>query len=44
MNFIKGVMFGTILTASTMMMYSGDIDAGKKKMLKRGKQFAKSIF
>lgn len=44
MNFIKGVMFGTILTASTMMMYSEDIDERKKKMLKRGKQFAKSIF
>jgi len=44
MNFIKGMMFGSILTASTMMMYSGNIDETKKRMLRKGKQFAKNMF
>ena len=44
MNFLKGVMFGTIITASTMMMYSEGIDESKKRIIKRGKQFAKNIF
>ena len=44
MNFLKGVMFGAIVTASTMMMYSEGIDISKKKMMKKGKQFMKNIF
>lgn len=44
MNFLKGVVFGTVLTASTMMMYSEGIDASKKKMIKKGKQFARNMF
>ncbi len=43
MKFIKGVMLGTALTASAMMMYSGSIDESKKKMMKKGKQFAKKM-
>lgn len=44
MNFLKGVMFGTVLTASAMMMYSEGIDESKKKIMKKGKQFAKNFF
>ena len=43
MKFMKGVMLGTALTASAMMMYSGSIDDTKKKMMKKGKQFAKRM-
>lgn len=43
MKFIKGVMIGTALTAGAMMMYSGTIDESKKKMMKKGKQFAKKM-
>lgn len=43
MKFIKGVMIGTALTAGAMMMYSGSIDDTKKKMMKKGKQFAKKM-
>jgi gas vesicle protein len=43
MKFIKGVMLGTIVTASAMLLYSGNIDDEKKKMVKKGKQFARKI-
>ncbi len=43
MNFTKGLMLGTVLTASAMMMYSEGIDNGKKKMVKKGKQFMKKM-
>lgn len=43
MNFMKGVMIGSIITAGTMMMYSENLDTNKKKMMKKGKQVAKRI-
>ena len=43
MNFVKGVMIGTLITAGTMMMYSEGLDENKKKMMKKGKQLAKRI-
>lgn len=43
MNFVKGVMVGTLITAGTMMMYSEGVDENKKKMMKKGKQLAKRI-
>ena len=43
MNFIKGVMLGTIITAGTMMMYSEGIDESKKKMLKKGRQMMRRM-
>ena len=43
MNFVKGVMIGTLITAGTMMMYSEGLDENKKKMMKKGKQIAKRI-
>lgn len=43
MRFVKGVMLGTIITASAMMLYSENVDEGKKKMVKKSKQFARKI-
>lgn len=43
MRFVKGVMLGTIVTAGAMMMYSETVDNNKRKMIKKGKQFAKKI-
>lgn len=43
MKFMKGVMIGSLITAGTMMMYSENLDANKKKMMKMGKQVAKKI-
>ncbi len=43
MNFVKGIMVGTLITAGTMMMYSEGVDENKKKKKKKGKQIAKRI-
>ncbi|MBP3596644.1 MAG: hypothetical protein J6J60_04500 [Clostridia bacterium] len=43
MKFVKGMMLGTAIAAGAMMMYSGSIDDTKKKMMKKGKQFAKRM-
>ena len=43
MNFMKGVMIGSLITAGTMMMDSENLDEGKRKMMKKGKQMAKKI-
>ena len=43
MNFVLGIMVGTLITAGTMMMYSEGVDENKKKMMKKGKQIAKRI-
>lgn len=43
MKFVKGVMIGTLITASAMLLYSENVDDEKKKMIKKGKQFARKI-
>ena len=43
MNFVKGIMVGSIITAGTMLMYSEGLDENKKKVMKKGKQFMKKI-
>lgn len=44
MKFAKGLILGGILTAGVLMMYSeNDMMRSKKKMMKKGKQFAKKI-
>ena len=43
MKFMKGVLLGTLITAGTMMMYSEGVDNSKKKMIKKGKQFARKM-
>lgn len=43
MNFMKGVMIGSLITAGTMMMYSENLDINKKRIMKKGKQMAKKL-
>lgn len=43
MRFVKGVMIGSLVTAGAMMMYSETVDSNKRKMIKKGKQFAKKM-
>ncbi len=43
MNFMKGVMIGSLITAGTMMMYSEGIDNSKKMLLRKGKKFMKKM-
>lgn len=43
MNFVKGVMIGSLITAGTMMMYSEGVDNSKRILLKKGKQIAKKM-
>ena len=43
MKFTKGIILGSLLTAGAMMMYSEGIDTNKKKMIKKGKQFARKM-
>lgn len=43
MNFMKGIMIGSLITAGTMMMYSENLDMNKKKIMKKGRQVAKKL-
>ena len=43
MKFIKGVMIGGLITTGIMMMYNDSDKMNKKKMMKKGKQFAKKM-
>lgn len=43
MKFLNGIMIGSLITAGAMFLYSGSIDDGKRRMVKKGKQFARKI-
>ena len=43
MKFIKGVMIGGLITTGLMMMYSESDKMSKKKIMKKGKQFARKM-
>ncbi len=43
MKFIKGVMIGGLLTTGLVMMYTETGMMNKKKMMKKGKQFARKM-
>ena len=43
MRFLKGVMVGSLVTAGALILYSENFDSEKKKMVKKGKQFARKI-
>ena len=45
MKFTKGLILGGIVTAGLLRMYSESdmMNKNKKKMMKKGKQFAKKI-
>lgn len=43
MKFLNGVMIGSLITAGAMLVYSESVDNEKRKMVKKGKQFARKI-
>lgn len=43
MKFVKGVMIGGLITTGLIMMYTDSDRMNKKKMMKKGKQFAKKM-
>ncbi len=43
MKFIKGVMIGGLLTTGLVMMYTETGMMNKKKMMKKGRQFARKM-
>ena len=42
MKFTKGMIIGSVITAGVMMMYA-DNNMNTKKLIKKGKQFAKKM-
>ena len=43
MKFVKGVVIGGLITTGLIMMYAESDMMNKKKIMKKGKQFAKKI-
>ncbi len=43
MKFVKGMLIGTLVSAGVVMMYNENINTGKKKIMKKGKQIAKKM-
>lgn len=43
MNFIKGVLVGTAISAGAMMLYLDASKSNKKKWMKQGKDFLKKM-
>ena len=43
MKFIKGMLIGGIVTAGVAMVYAETMGQNKKKIMKKGKQFAKRM-
>ncbi len=43
MKFMKGMLIGGIVTAGIAMMYAETMDQSKRRMMKKGRQFAKKM-
>ena len=43
MNFMKGIMFGGMITTGVFLMYSEMSNQNKKKVMKKGKQAIKKM-
>lgn len=43
MKFVKGIMIGGLITTGIIMMYSESDMLNKKKIMKKGKQYAKKM-
>ena len=43
MKFVKGLVIGGLITTGVMMMWSDNNNINKKKITKKGKQFAKKM-
>ena len=43
MKFVKGMIVGTLISAGVVMAYIDTMNGTKRKMIKKGKQFAKKL-
>jgi len=43
MNFMKGVILGTMISAGAIMLYNETTKGEKNKMMKQGKKFMKNM-
>lgn len=43
MNFVKGMLIGTLVSAGIVMMYNENMNTTKRKVMKKGKQMAKKM-
>ena len=43
MNFIKGIILGTVISTGAWILYSETTRSGKNKMIKQGKKFIKNM-
>lgn len=43
MKFVKGIIVGTLISAGVVMAYTDTMNGTKRKMIKKGKQFAKKL-
>lgn len=43
MKFVKGIIIGTLISAGVAMAYSDSMSGTKKKMVKKGRQFARKM-
>ena len=43
MKFVKGMFIGGLVTTGIMMMYLENENKAKRKMINKGKQFAKKL-
>lgn len=43
MKFVKGIVIGGLITTGLIMMYAESDAMNKKKIMKKGKQFAKKM-
>ena len=43
MKFVKGMFIGGLVTTGIMMMYLENENKAKRKMIKKGKRFAKKL-
>ncbi len=43
MKFVKGILIGTMVSAGIMMLCNDNMNMNKKRMIKKGKQFARKM-
>lgn len=43
MKFVKGMVVGSLISAGVALMYTDSMQPSRKKMIKKGKQFAKKM-
>ncbi len=43
MKFVKGMLIGGLVSAGVAMIYAGTMEKNKKRVIKKGKQFARKL-